>query len=65
VHLEWFARLLSNAAMPLFLAHITPIELGPLFTNFLAGLVTGVFVGGRLARRRSLLDAEARATSGR
>ena len=64
MHLEWFARLLSNAAMPLFLAHITPIELGPLLTIFLAGLATGVLVGWRLARRRSLLHAEGKAISG-
>ncbi len=56
MHLAWSDRLLSNAAMPLYLAHITPIELGPILTVFVAGLGVGVLLGWRLARRRSLAD---------
>jgi hypothetical protein len=54
MHLEWSARPLSNAAMPLSLAHITSVELGPLLTIFLAGLAAGALLGWRYARQRQV-----------
>jgi len=65
MHLVWSARPLSNAAMPLSLAHITPIELGPLLTIFLAGLAAGALMGWRYARHRLVAAEPSDSRSGR